>query len=112
MEPCMKQVVNASRRQFLGGWIPEARHSTLALVYRVRAADGVSYVAQVIRADRNAEVLHSSSLEGLASQLIQQCGPAPKSMVRLGIATSEGHAEPSGQPNGRPVSDSCSNCQF
>jgi hypothetical protein len=74
-----------SERRLLGVWVPDAHPSTKALVWQYTGQNGVTFGAEVTRYGSTIDTLQASDLSGLAAKLIASCGPARKSMVRLGV---------------------------
>lgn len=71
--------------KFLGGWIPDKNPSTVALLWRVTHAAQTHFLAEISRSGEPLKTLEAATLEALAKQLIETCGMAQRSMVRLGI---------------------------
>lgn len=73
-------------RKLLGAWIPDASPSTIALVWRSATPEGTVFMARVTRYGKALGELGASNLDELAVKLIAACGPARKSMVKLGMS--------------------------
>ncbi len=74
-----------NERRLLGVWIPDAHPSTMALVWRHTGQDGVTFNAEVTRHGNTIDTMQASDLSDLAAKLIASCGPASRSMVKLGV---------------------------
>lgn len=72
-------------RRLLGAWLPDASPSTMALVWRFKDADGATFKARITRYGETIEEIEASNLDDLATKLTARCGPARKSMVKLGV---------------------------
>ena len=77
-----------NRRQFVSGWFPVNSPSTQALIWRSQAAGEPVFVAEISRRGEKIGVLKASTAEDLAGMLIQEIGPAPRSLIRLVAAGS------------------------
>lgn len=74
-----------ANRKLLGGWYPERNRSISGLVWQFSHAGRTMFSAEISRGGETIDTFQARSLEKLAEQLIAKCGPARRSMVRLGV---------------------------